>query len=68
MLDLVADLPVLHTMNTAGGLLAGLMEGILVVCAGVWTLSRFGYTSQTLPDSYLLRIMSGWLSSVPPAV
>ena len=41
-LDLVARLPVLHTLNGLGGALLGLLKGVILLFVIVWVLQFFG--------------------------
>ena len=40
--DLLLRLPVLHEMNTLGGILIGALKGVLIVCLILWLDSKAG--------------------------
>ena len=57
-LDLVARLPILHSLNTLGGLILGLVKGVLLIIVLVPLLLRFleGYLpAELLESSYILN-------------
>ena len=53
--DLLLRLPVLHEMNTLGGILIGAVKGILIVCLILWLDSKTGLLldSSAVQDAYI---------------
>ena len=59
--DLVMHLPVLHEMNTLGGLLAGAAKGVVLVCLVLWLDSKTGLllASSAVKNSYIAPLLLG---------
>lgn len=59
-LDHIFDLPVLDTLNTAGGGLLGLLETVLLIYLALWLAPRFGVTflHDNAEHTYLLKFFS----------
>lgn len=56
ILDLACKLPVLRTLNGAGGLIIGLLKGILFLLVLVWLLSLLDvFTAEQARNTYLYR-------------
>ena len=56
-INLVLRLPVLFSVNTFGGALLGLLEGMMVVWLLIWLLPHFGIELPT-EETYLLRFFT----------
>lgn len=61
--DLVMKLPVLHEMNTLGGLLIGAVKGLVLVCLVLWLDSKTGLllSSSAINDAYIAPLLMGLL-------
>lgn len=58
-LDLTFRLPVLHQLNTLGGVLFGAAKGAILIWLGLWVLGSMGLvTPEIQSGSYLLRILA----------
>lgn len=59
-LDHIFDLPVLNTLNTAGGGILGLLEALLLVYLALWLAPRFGITflRDNAENTYLFKFFS----------
>lgn len=59
-LDLVAKLPVLHTLNDGLGGVIGFVKGLIIAYVAVWALySLTGYVSaETMEQTYLFRFLA----------
>ena len=58
-LDLTFRLPVLHQLNTLGGVLFGAAKGAILIWLGLWVLDSMGLvTPEIQSGSYLLRILA----------
>ena len=59
-MGLVTKLPGLRALNTLGGGIFGLAEGILVVFLGVWIARRMGvsFESEALADAHILHMFT----------
>ena len=59
-MGLVAKLPGLRSLNTLGGGILGLAEGILVVFLGVWVARRMGvsFDSEALAEAHILHMFT----------
>ena len=59
-MGLVTKLPGLRMLNTLGGGIFGLAEGILVVFLGVWIARRLGvsFASEALADAHILHMFT----------
>ncbi|MBU5434890.1 CvpA family protein [Pseudoflavonifractor sp. MSJ-37] len=60
-LDLMTRLPVLHSLNQAGGALLGLLEALLILFVVAWLLQSLGQLipEETVEQTYLLRLLMG---------
>lgn len=65
LLDFVCNLPVLSSLNTAGGLILGLARGGLIVLAAAWLCCTFLnlIPKETVEESIVLKYFAnpGWL-------
>lgn len=59
MLDAVLKLPVLHGLNTFGGGIAGLAEGVLLLFLAAWVLRLLGVSLNGEDGSLALRLFAG---------
>lgn len=59
-MGLVAKLPGLRTLNTLGGGILGLIEGILLVFLGVWIARQLGvsFESEALAEAHILHMFT----------
>ncbi|MBR1689746.1 MAG: CvpA family protein [Oscillibacter sp.] len=59
-MDLVAKLPGLHALNSAGGAVAGLVKGALLLFLAVWVARRFGvsFDRPELEQAHILHIFT----------
>ena len=59
-MGLAAKLPGLRTLNTLGGGILGLAEGILLVFLGVWVARQLGVSlpSETLAETHILHMFT----------
>lgn len=59
-LDLVAKLPVLHTLNEGLGGVIGFVKGLVIAYVAVWVLYNLtGYVSaETMEQTYLFRLLA----------
>lgn len=69
-MDTLLKLPVpfVRELNQAGGLLLGALKGAVLVCLGVWLLSRIGLvlTPEVLEETRLAGLIAGWLGAGAP--
>ena len=63
--DLVMKLPVLHEMNTLGGLLIGAVKGLVLVCLVLWLDGKTGLllSSGAVNGSHIVPLLTGLLPS-----
>ena len=55
-MDLACRLPVLHTLNGAGGLVIGLLKGLILVLVVAWLLSLLDVLPRdAVEQTFLLR-------------
>ena len=61
--DLTLHLPILWQINQFFGLLFGAVEGVVLVCVGVFLLSQLSpwITPDTVERSFLLKIAAQWM-------
>lgn len=63
-LDHMADAPGLHTVNTFGGFLLGLIQGIALVIAAAFLL-RFAFSGlDGVRDSFVMKALAIWFPSL----